>query len=463
MTPRLRDYQGAMVEQVRAAYRSGSRAVLLAAPTGSGKTVIFSHVAAGAAAKGGRVLILVHRQELLRQTAGTLCTFGVAHGLIAPGQPTTGHAVQVASVPTLVRRLARLDWEPTLIVVDEAHHATRTTGHGRILAQWPAAAILGVTATPTRLDGQGLGVQAKGFFEHLVVGPSVADLIAAGYLARPLVYAPPGGADLTGVKVRAGDWAREALEAAVDRPRLTGDAVDHYRRLGHGAPAIAFCVSVAHAVHVAEAFRAEGYQAASIDGALSDQERAARIRDLGTGALQVLTSCDLISEGTDIPIVGAALLLRPTLSQALYLQQVGRVLRPAPGKTEAIILDHVGNCHRHGLPDEPREWTLEGRIKRQGPTPFPIRQCEQCYTVHRPAPVCPACGFAYPVQARELEAVDGELTKVDPVWLRAVRDRAAKQAEQGQARTLEELRRLAAARGYRQGWAERVYAARRGR
>jgi superfamily II DNA or RNA helicase len=145
----------------------------------------------------------------------------------------------------------------------------------------------------------------------------------------------------------------------------------------------------------------------------------------------------------------------------VYLQQVGRVLRPAPGKTEAIILDHVGNCHRHGLPDEPREWTLEGRVKRQGTTPFPIRQCEQCYTVHRPAPVCPACGFAYPVQARELEAVDGELKKVDPAWLRAVRERAAKQAEQGQARTLEELRRLAAARGYRQGWAERVYAARR--
>lgn len=455
----LRRYQSDAIEQTRDAYRAGARAVLLAAPTGSGKTVVFSHVAANAAARCGRVLILVHRQELLRQTSATLTRFDVTHGLIAPRHPATDHPVQIASVQTLVRRLARMTWTPTLIVVDEAHHATRTTGHGKVLAYWPDARVLGVTATPARLDGQGLGTVAGGFFERLVLGPSVADLVSQGFLSRPVVFAPPTAVDLSGVRTRGGDFAAEALAAAVDRPAITGDAVDHYRRHCQGAPAIAFCASVAHAEHVAEAFRLEGFQAASIDGKLNDLDRAARIADLGSGALHVLTSCDIISEGTDIPVVGAALLLRPTQSLGLYLQQVGRALRPYPGKDRAVILDHVGNCRRHGLPDDDRAWTLEGRKRRATDTapPVAIRQCSACYTVHRPAPACPSCGFVYPVQHRVVAEVAGDLAEVDPAALRATRE-----AEQKRARTLDDLRRLGAARGYRPGWAERVHAARQG-
>jgi DNA repair protein RadD len=449
----LRDYQGTAVGAVRSSYARGCRAVLLTAPTGSGKTVMFSYIAQSAVAKGGRVLILAHRQELIRQTSETLEAFGVAHGLIAPGRPETDHAVQVASVQTIVRRLDRLDWQPTLIVVDEAHHATPTTGHGRVLAHFDQARVLGVTATPQRLDGQGLGVVAGGFFDDLVLGPTVQELVDARYLSRPVVYAPPGAPDLSGLRSIGGDFSQGELAAAMDRPAITGNSVEHYRKHCPGQPAICFCASVAHAEHVADAFKLAGYQATSIDGNMNDATRAERIADLGNGALQVLTSCEIVSEGTDIPVVAAAILLRPTQSLGLYLQQVGRALRPFPGKTHATILDHVGSCHRHGLPDDDRVWTLEGRKRRKtDPDPdLAIRQCPSCYTVHKPAPSCPSCGHVYPVKSRILEQVDGELAEIQST--------AAKQ-EQKAAKSLEDLRRIAAARGYKPSWADHVHKAR---
>ena len=289
----------------------------------------------------------------------------------------------------------------------------------------------------------------------------MAALVDQGYLSRPVVYAPSGAPDLSGVASRGGDFAKDALAEAVDKPKITGDAVTHYRRHCSGEPSIVFCVSVQHAEHVAEAFRAEGFQAASIDGSLDDATRAQRIADLGSGALQVLTSCEIISEGTDIPRVSAAILLRPTQSLALYLQQVGRVLRPFPGKTHSTILDHVGNVHRHGLPDDDRVWDLNAVKRKRQRDQEPevrIRQCEACYTVHRPAPKCPACGFVYPVQAREVEEVSGELIQVDPLALR----RQAK-AEQSQAKSLADLQAIARVRGYKPGWADHIWQARQQR
>jgi superfamily II DNA or RNA helicase len=207
---------------------------------------------------------------------------------------------------------------------------------------------------------------------------------------------------------------------------------------------------------VTEAFRAAGYQAASIDGTLSDTDRRQRITDLGAGRLNVLVSCELIGEGVDVPIVGAAMLLRPTKSLALYLQQVGRALRPSPGKDRALILDHVGNAHRHGLPDEDRAWSLtsEKHHRRKAPRP-PIRECPACGCAHAPAPCCPSCGHRYPIQSRQVEEVAGELAEIARTEARLIARR-----EQGQATGLDELRALAARRGYKPGWAERVHRAR---
>jgi superfamily II DNA or RNA helicase len=467
----LRDYQQDAVEGVREAFRQGRRAPLLVLPTGGGKTVCFSYITGNAAAKGNRSLILVHRQELLRQSSDALSGLGIRHGMIAPGAPMSlGHHAQVASVQTLVRRFHLLDragWAPDLIVVDEAHHATAGSWR-KVLEHWPNARALGVTATPCRMDGNGLGLDAGGVFDDLVGGPQIAELIDRGFLAPPAVYAPPVVADLSSLRTIAGDFAKGELAGRMDKPTVTGDAVAHYSRICPGVPAIAFCVSVAHAEHVAEQFRAGGWRAASLDGSMADVDRKARIADLAEGRLHVLTSCDIISEGTDIPVVGAAILLRPTKSLGLYLQQVGRALRLYAGKVEAVILDHVGNVATHGLPDEPREWSLEGRSKGRrkaddGPPP-PIT-CESCFRqIPRPLPLtCPGCGCTIkPAKGREagLQHVDGELRRL------TADDRAAmaakRKAEQGRAETLADLVEVGRSRGYPnpQGWAWRVWSKR---
>ena len=459
----LRDYQADITAALRHAYGQGYRAPLLVAPTGSGKTVLFSHIAYQAAARGNRTLILVHRQELLTQTSATLARFEVPHGLIAPGAEKTDDLVQVASVQTLVRRLGRLDWAPGLIVVDEAHHTTQETGHGRVLAHFADAKVLGVTATPERLDGKGLGIQAGGFFDALVMGPSVADLVEQGYLSRPVVFAPQTQLDLSGIRTLGGDFEKGALAAAMDRPAIHGDAVKHYRQYCEGTPTIAFCVSVSHAEHVAEAFRQAGFHAASIDGSLDDKTRRQRIEDLGAGKLHVLTSCEIISEGTDIPVVGGALLLRPTQSLSLALQQIGRALRIHDGKEKAVIIDAVGNVLRHGHPLEDRQWSLDAKPRRQRKGQEQedgerVKVCPECNAVHEPGPECPECGYQYPAKARRIEQVDGQLTEVKPHDRRL-----AARREQAGCKTLEDLKALGAARGYHQKWAEKVWESRQGR
>jgi DNA repair protein RadD len=244
-------------------------------------------------------------------------------------------------VASLVRRADRLP-APDLLIADEAHHALAATWQ-QLFATWPLARALGVSATPERLDGRGLGE----VFGTMVLGPSVADLIRTGHLAAFDYFAPERVADLSDVGVRAGDFARDALAEAMDRPAITGNALAHYRRLCPGAQALAFCTSVRHAENAAEQFRAAGFEAASVDGALAADERNRLVRTFAAGELRILASCELLSEGFDVPAASAAILLRPTQSLGLHLQQVGRVLRPKPNGSRAVVLDHVGNVGRH--------------------------------------------------------------------------------------------------------------------
>lgn len=451
----LRSYQSDGVGLVRAKFLSGNRRVIYCLPTGGGKTPIFTHIAEQSSKKGKRVIILVHRQELLLQCSRHLTALGVPHGRVAPGHSMTRDHIQVASVQALVRRLDKYA-SPDLIIIDEAHHATAGSWR-KVISHWEKSFVLGVTATPTRTDGQGLGITSGGVFDSLILGPSVGDLIAMGYLTEPIVYAPKTDLDLSGLRSRMGDYEKEELVKRVDKPKITGSAVEHYRKLCNGVPAIAFCASVEHAKHVAADFSSSGYRAKSLDGKMGDLERKQIIEDLGAGKIDILTSCEIVSEGTDIPVVGAAILLRPTQSTGLYLQQVGRALRPYPGKSKTIILDHAGNVLRHGLPDDDREWTLEGVKKKkkksdEGPD-IQIRQCPKCYVVHRPAPVCPTCGHVYEIKARKVEEEDGELVKFDAEKLK-------KRREIGMAKSLEDLEEIARRRGYKSGWANFVWRAR---
>lgn len=479
MTIQLRDFQGIGVGQIRDCYRDGSRAPLFVLPTGGGKTFTFCYIASSANARGNRVLILVHRVELLRQSSDSLSSLGVRHGLIAPNAPMRlQELTQVASVQTLVRRLdelARAGWAPDLIVIDEAHHAVAGTWK-RVLDHWPDAKHLGVTATPCRRDGKGLGVHVGGAFDAMVQGPQIGELIDRGYLAPPVVYAPPVIADLAGIKSQMGDFAAGDLAERMDKPTVTGDAVEHYGRICPGVPAIAFCVSVAHAEHVAEQFAAAGWRAKSLDGGMTPEDRKRIIADLAEGRLDVLTSCDIVSEGTDIPVVGCAILLRPTQSLGLYLQQVGRVLRLYAGKSEAIILDHVGNWQRHGLPDDPREWSLDGAKRKRGKRdaeegPPPPLTCEGCFRqIRRPTPrECPHCGKSLKSENDRMDAlqqVDGQLQRVTSADAERQRRReaaaasAARKAERGEVdkMTMQELVMYGQRKGYSNpsGWAWRV-------
>jgi DNA repair protein RadD len=466
MSVTLRPYQDAAIQGLRDAFSADYHSPLLVLPTGGGKTVCFSYLTSRLQAAGKRVVILVHRDELVDQVSETLARFDVAHGYIAAGRLyDRRHRVHVASVQTLARRMDRVA-VPDYVICDEAHHCIGASTWGRVVAEWrtklPTLRLIGVTATPERLSGEGLGE----VFDEMVLGPTTRELVDLGALSEYRLFAPAQQLDLSGVKSRMGDFIKSEVSARVDKPAIIGSAVGEYRKRMDGQPAVAFCVSIEHAEHVAEQFRAAGVTAAKLDGNMDRVLRKQLVRDFGRGEVQVLTSVDVISEGFDVPGIVGAILLRPTQSLGLYLQQVGRALRTAPGKPHAVILDHVGNSSRHGLPDDPREWSLLGRGERKGkgakdPDDVAIRQCPTCFAVSpAAASKCRECGAPFPIKARTIEEVAGSLSEVEVARIK----REAKR-EQAAAQTLEDLIRLGTARGYKNavGWAKHLFAARWGR
>jgi superfamily II DNA or RNA helicase len=438
----LRPYQGAVLSATYDALNRG-RHPLIVMPTGAGKTVCFVSLAREFP---GRVCILMHRRELIEQTCRALAP--TPHGIIQSGvRPRPDLRIQVASVGSLVRRT---DWYKfDLIIVDEAHHTTAAS-YQRIVAAYPGAQLMGVTATPCRTDGTGL---RDAGFDELILGPSVAELTAMGYLTPAKVYIPTGGESMKGVPVRGGDYAKGALTKRV----LQGDPVVHYRRYADRHPAIAFCVSVEHAEHTAERFQAAGYRAASIDGSMTPMQRRDLIEGLACGDIHVLTSCDLISEGVDVPVVSCGIMLRPTLSTGLWMQQMGRCLRPAGGKAQAIILDHYGNSllPQHGLPETPRVWSLDGiaaRAQDEDAEPA-TRWCPACLRAHETAPVCPYCGFEHPKrETRQVIEVSGELALWDAQW-DALGEVSLERRQEWDCQTLADFQELGKQRGHAPGWA----------
>jgi superfamily II DNA or RNA helicase len=506
----LRPYQQQLVTDIRLQYQLGHRKVLAVLPTGAGKTVCFSHIAQSAARKGNRVLIAVHRQELLDQACRSL---PMPHGVIAANRAMDlSAAVQVASVQTLARRLHKLPRDFfQLVIIDEAHHSNAGTW-AKVLEHFRQAHLLGVTATPIRLDGRGLGEH----YQAMVEGPSAAWLTDNGYLAPARVLAPPGF-DTTGLRKRMGDFDTKEAEHRIGT--IMGDCLSHYRKHLNGQTAIAFCCSVAHAEAVARLFISAGIPAASIDGSMTSEQRRDLLQALGAGRIKVLTSCALIGEGVDVPSVGGCILLRPTASTSLHLQMIGRCLRPSPGKAAAVVLDHVGNTLRLGHHLEPREWTLDGLAKRDREKAPSVKVCPQCFAaMASQAKQCGECGHTFAAEVRELQQVEGELVELqrqqafktgDPIevrrfdgksrkpwvegwafgklyeeeknhgrarcydasgkaWSVSIDDiRIAKselarteRRQQGTAQSLDDLRQLAQQRGYKRGWAERVYRAR---
>ena len=449
----LRPYQERAIAECRQAYRQGERAVLLQMPTGAGKTMTASTVVHGAAGRGNATWWLTHRRELAAQASQTFHSLEIPHGTVQAGHVSDPYAlVQVASIQTIARRVDKLP-KPKLIVFDECHHIGAASWDALFHA-FPEAKILGLTATPWRLDGQGLGR----WFGHMVEGPTTGELISEGSLSPFRLFAP-SAPDLSGVGITGGDYQRGALAKAMDRPTIVGDAIGHYRRLCPGKRAVVFAAGVENSKHIVDQFIGQGIPAEHVDGTMGADERDAAVARFRRGETLILSNADLFGEGFDVPAIEAAILLRPTKSLSLYLQQVGRALRPADGKSEAIILDHAGNSLTHGLPDDSREWSLADREKRKRAEKgeVAIRQCEECFFVFRPAPKCPQCGHVAQVAKREIEVVEGTLEEVT--------ERRQLFREQGKANSLEALIALGRQRGYKspEFWARKVWESRQSR
>lgn len=451
-------FQKRLRDQILACMERRVKGVLLELATGGGKTTTAMSAVRIALDNGLKGAWLTHRRELIHQSSGRAGAYGILHGLITPDSAAGELPFHIASIDTLRARLPRLrQWLATLdfIVVDESHHLV-ADGWRSVIAAAPQATLIGLTATPWRLDGRSLG----DFFTDAVRGPSPAKLEAAGFLAPVRVIAPPSKVDLSSVKKRMGDFVTAQAEAAVNTDEVTQAAILAYAFHCGGIPTIGYCVTVRHAEDCAAAFTRAGWCVEVIEGRMHKADRDAAIAGLASGRHQILFSVDCISEGTDVPVVGAGLSLRPTASTGLYLQQIGRVRRIYPGKTEATWLDLVGNFSRHGMPNADRQWSLSEGVKGLERAVKAARRCVGCHVVTERGPErCPHCNRRYRVHTvrenapdeTQLAAMPG-IGGVDAITLYDMPLNEALKL----ARTRDEVGRLAMIRGYKRGWIDNV-------
>ena len=440
----LRPYQTDIAAEFERHVDRGDRSILLVAPTGSGKTVIASAIIASTTR---RVLVVAHRREIVNQTSDKLTARGVAHGIIQAGDDDKLRPqarVQVASIQTLHARAIRSSTMlmplADLLIIDEAHHACAMT-YQKVIEAYPDAIVLGLTATPCRGDGRGLG----GIFETLIECPQIPELIEGKYLVRSRIYAPVEP-DLHGVKTQAGDYVENQLADRMDRPKLIGDIVTHWHKFGERRKTVAFACSVGHSVHITDEFIKAGVRAEHLDGTTSKDEREAILARLASGETEVVANCMVLTEGFDCPDIGCIVLARPTM------QMIGRGLRPADGKSDCVILDHSGAVFRHGLPEDRVEWTLSPdrqasapeHTKRQSSYESKLIECTQCSTLRLGGKPCPNCGFLPKRPAEYTPHVEGNLGLVTNGKAKAgVFDPAEWHAM---------LTHIAEERGYKPGW-----------
>ncbi len=350
----LRPYQEDVLERTRQSLRV-HRCTCVVMPTGSGKTVVFTRMGHGVVKKGNSAWFIGHRDHILDQISSALSKFDVPHGFVRADHGMTPAPVQVAMIQSLKNRLHRLP-PPDLVVIDEGHHTPASTYAGLYAALPSTTKFLLFTATPERLDGKGLG----SFASDMVEGPTIAELISDGYLCPAECYAPKL-VDTSQLHTRHGEFVSAESEALLDRPAIIGDALEHYKRIANGTSFVMFCATVRTAYDVCAEFNKGGVPSAVLEGNMTRAERAAVMKPFEAGEIKGLMTCQLISEGYDLPRLETVIDYAPTQSLAVYLQRYGRALRIYPGKTKAIIIDHVQNMERHGRYDQARAWTLEGR------------------------------------------------------------------------------------------------------
>lgn len=459
MTFELRPYQIEAEQQARLALARGLRRVCLYLPTGGGKTLTAANIVAKAVARGRRVVFLANRKQLVQQTSAVLHRYGIAHGILqAENTCRTHEPVVVASIDTVHAR--GLPGNVGLILIDECHGVPGSAKYRKLLAKYNAVPVVGLTATPFAA-GMGAHDAAIGgpLFEALVVGATIRDLIESRFLVDCDIYAP-SEPDLAKVRSSKGmdgllDYRQNDLEAATDKPELVGDIISHWRKLAAEKQTIIFATSIPHSRHIVEQFQAAGVTAEHIDYHHTDDERAAILERFARKETMILSNVGLLAEGWDCPATEVMILARPTRSLIRFIQMVGRVLRPAEGKTAALLLDHSGTVARLGHPcdDLPLELN-SGKEKTSGkqqdkrreslPKPCPACKFMRAAGVHE----CPKCGFK-PERQSSVETVAGELVKFD---------RKKPVCKNVGQHVYSQLLGFAEMRGFKAGWAWHKYA-----
>lgn len=433
----LRPYQKDIFDKATAAFRHGARGILCCLPCRSGKSYVMAEMIEKSRCK---VLVLAHRHTLINQ-----------HKELLESLHILTDKVRVESVFTEATRLGQyLPSDIGLIIIDEAHLSEANSY--RKVCDYYNCKVVGFTASPARLDGKPLTL-----FDTLVTGITANELIGMGAISEYDYYAPDLGINTDEVETVAGEYHNGQLSDLMCESAIYGDVLKYYRTLGENRQAIAYCTSVRHSMETADMFNQNGIPAVSIDGSMSLKERNKRMDLFKSGKAQILCNCNLISEGVTLPHASVGLLLRPTMSLPLFIQQSCRVLTPVEGK-KAVIIDFVNNVQRHGMPTEDHEWSLDAPIKKRrqynDDGTLSIRQCENCFKCFKTAPKCPHCGFEYKVKDRELKQIqDVELRKIEAIQrekqeLQRMHDRW----EVGMARTIADLQHIAKERGYKSGW-----------
>ena len=420
----LRDYQQQMYNDIRKALMKHLNPCAVACCR-SGKSYVIKEIVEKACLRNSKVLILAHRRLLLSQHAKII------------------ENARLESVFTEVNHLGehgRVD----LIIIDEAHIAGAESY--KKVCDYYKCPVIGFTATAKRLDNKPLSI-----FTTIINGVSGDDLIERGYVAPYDLYAPKLDIDLKDVNMSGADFNNEQLGNVMCNRKIYGDIIKYYRQLASGKQSIAYCTNIKHSMQIRDLFLENEISAVHMDASTPEKEREKIMQDFKDGKYQILCNCNLISEGITVPECDCCMLLRPTQSETLYIQQACRCLTPRDGK-RAIIIDFVGNCYAHGTPTEKRTYSLEDdgpRIRNSSREPeVTCRECSNCLRVYRGIdPICPYCGFDNKRTRKQIQADEkAELERIEKI------ERVKKRQEVGMAKDKEALIKIAKERGYSMGW-----------
>jgi superfamily II DNA or RNA helicase len=490
-TYQLRDYQINLIQQVFSSWFNGDRHLMLQLPTGGGKTIIFTAIAHEFTVQSEPVLVIAHREELITQAAAKLeAVTDVSVGIIKAGyKQDKSCLIQVASIQTLIRRQPP---PASLVIFDEAHHCHSRT-YATVFKHYAEqdSYILGCTATPIRTDGRGLRYLYSGTkgFEQLIIGPTVKDLIDCKHLSPFKLYSPAQiiEASTASIKTTGGDYNQKQLADFVERKLIVGDVIETWKKHALGKRTVLFAVSVKHSIELAGAFSQSGIAAAHLDGDTKAETRKEILAQFAAGEIQVLCQHSIVTEGIDIPLIEAIQFTRPTKSLTVWFQAIGRALRPAKGKTNAVIIDHTDTHLNLPWPDDRIDWSLDPQSLQRSQWAI---GCPECRHVFRPAnaerqkclATCPACNVKFTFEAKKAKKGFVRLQVVsvvpanfsefsqefDPQKIEVVKQLISEQQQRGYQKgwivyqllkmpelslSLGDWREIARLLGYKAGWA----------